>query len=582
MEMAAAFSSATVARKGVALVVDDELANRRILLAMLKREGYSALLAENGAQAVQMFGENAVDIVLMDVMMPDMDGYEATRRIKALAQSRFVPVIFLTALEEEAALVKCVEAGGDDFLVKPYKMALLHAKIVALERIRVLQNTVESQNLEIRRMYNHLQREEEIAEHIFSGAVFAGNLVLPQMRTLIRSAATFSGDVVLTAHAPSGELYVLAGDFTGHGLSAAIGALPTSEVFRAMTAKGYPMPEILSAINNKLRRLLPKGMFMAGCFVVIDKDLRSVSIWNGNMPEVLVLDAQGQIKHRAGPEHLPLGIRPESEQDFSPKLFEIESGDRVLLCSDGVMEAQSADGERFGSERYLQSALQKPMAESFNAVVAALEAFCADHALADDISLVEIPCIPDILNKQVEDAALEPRISICKGRWQWALELHGPSLRQASPVPLALSHLQEVGGLHAHSQQLFMILTELYCNALDHGVLGLSSAIKATNDGFARYYEERETRLMQLQEGFVALQVEHRPNAKGGEILIRVQDSGAGFALSAVGPVSAEDNDGYCGRGIMLLRGVCASVEYRANGTLAEAVYAYADETSNA
>lgn len=564
--------------KGVALVVDDDPTNRKILIAMMQFEGYRVIAAEDGAQAVQRFAGIPADIVLMDVMMPVMDGYEATARIKAMAGGRFVPVIFLTALQDDAALEKCIESGGDDFLVKPYKIPLLHAKIAALERIRDLHRTLETQRAEIDRMYHHMQREEEIAEHVFSGAVCSENVALPQIQAMLRPAVTFSGDLLLTAHSPSGDLHVLMGDFTGHGLSAAIGALPASEVFRAMTAKGYPIADILSAINHKLRRLLPRGMFMAACCVAIAQDLRTVSIWNANMPDVLVLDAAGRLKHRAGPEHLPLGIRPESEMTFAPARLEIEPGDRILLCSDGVLEAQSPSGERFGSERYLRAVLDRRAPDSFNAVLDALDTFCAGRGLDDDASLADIPCIQDVLGNAADaeaEAGIVPSIAVCQGRWEWTVSLHGPSLRQANPVPLAVGYLQEIGGLQQHSQQLFTVLSELYNNALDHGVLGLDSALKASGDGFMRYYEDRETRLDSLEDGFVSIQMEHRPRAQGGEIAIRVRDSGQGFDPALARMPDFEENSGFSGRGIQLIRGLCASVHYRERGTLAEAVYVY-------
>ena len=120
------------------LIADDDRINRMVLHAMLQKDGHTVYVAENGQEAVSLFEQHQPDLVLMDVMMPYMDGYEATSRIKALTGERFVPVIFLTAMTDAQALVHCVECGGDDFLHKPYKHAILKAKIAALERVRQL------------------------------------------------------------------------------------------------------------------------------------------------------------------------------------------------------------------------------------------------------------------------------------------------------------------------------------------------------------------------------------------------------------------------------------------------------------
>ncbi len=392
-----------VAAKGLALVVDDLLVNRKILQGLLKLEGYQTIAAEDGQQAVQLYLEYKPDIVFMDVMMPVMDGYQATTRIKALAGTHFIPVIFLTALSEGDALVKCVGAGGDDFLSKPYKQEILSAKIKAMERIRDLSRIVEEQHKKIESQHNLLLREQVIAEQIYNRAVTSDNIPTKYINTLMRPVAVFSGDMLLTADCPDGKLHVFLGDFTGHGLTAAVGVLPTADVFRAMTAKGFAAIDILASINAKLNRLLPTGMFLTACFVVIESDMKTMTIWNAGMPEVLILGIQDQqvsVKHRVSSKYLPLGIISEMDKKQAPACFDIVKGDKILLCSDGVTEAINAKGEEFGMERYEQAATSTQ--HSFSSVVTALEAFCGTQPFSDDVTLVEIQCRPELLKAITE------------------------------------------------------------------------------------------------------------------------------------------------------------------------------------
>jgi DNA-binding response OmpR family regulator len=125
------------------LVADDSAANRQILAAVLKKLGHSVELAEDGAQAVAMFSANDYDMVIMDVMMPVMDGYEATRRIKEMSADRWVPVIFLSALNSDDNLVTGLESGGDDYLTKPVNFAVLEARLRALSRTIALHRELE-------------------------------------------------------------------------------------------------------------------------------------------------------------------------------------------------------------------------------------------------------------------------------------------------------------------------------------------------------------------------------------------------------------------------------------------------------
>jgi len=125
------------------LVVDDVATNRQLLKVFLKRLGCEVSLAEDGAAGVEMFRQEDPDLVLMDVMMPVMDGYEATRRIKALCGSRWVPVVFVSALDKEENLVAGLAAGGDDYLAKPVNFTVLEAKLRSLVRTLGLQRKLE-------------------------------------------------------------------------------------------------------------------------------------------------------------------------------------------------------------------------------------------------------------------------------------------------------------------------------------------------------------------------------------------------------------------------------------------------------
>ncbi|MEW8562108.1 MAG: response regulator, partial [Candidatus Thiodiazotropha sp.] len=187
---------------GSALIVEDEVTNRMILKALLKKRGYNVIEAENGVEAIQQFKEHAPDLIFMDVMMPVMDGYEAASEIKQLAGDQFVPIIFLTAMSDEESLARCVEVGGDDFLSKPYSFTVLSAKVKAMERIRTLHR-------DTRMLYSRMQRDQEIAEQVFSNAVVADNVALNQIHSLLKPASVFSGDLMLTAFAPSQDLHVL-------------------------------------------------------------------------------------------------------------------------------------------------------------------------------------------------------------------------------------------------------------------------------------------------------------------------------------------------------------------------------------
>lgn len=554
------------------LVVDDDAANRMVLCAILSKEGHTILAAVDGVEAVRMFEAEQPDMVLMDVMMPEMDGYTAASQIKAQAGERFVPILFLTALTDEKALAQCIECGGDDFLTKPYRRAILRAKIQALQRVRQLYQAMQAQKNELATHHTRLQREYEVAERLFTTIVHSGCLNAPHLRYVLSPMAVFNGDLLLVALTPSGGLHVMVGDFTGHGLPAAIGALPVSEIFYTMTAKGYAIGDIVTAINQKLKETLPLGLFCAACLLDIDASYRMLTYWNGGLPDVLIC-RQGQLKALRS-QHVPLGVVGHSRFDRSVEMIELEPGDRIYAYTDGIIEARNIADEMFGQHRLEASLTQDNASEGgFAAICGALMHFRVDSEQQDDLTLLEITC--DVAVAQKTPAALAPtQLSKAPAYWQMVFEFGADLLKAVDPLPQIVQTVVEVQGLYDHRERLYTILAELFTNALDHGLLGLDSTMKRTPQGFTSYYTAREERLAALTEGWIKIVLTHVPGGSGGQLRIGVADSGAGFAHQQRLQVLAH-NTTYSSRGIPLVRALCQSLVYNDTGNGAEAVYVW-------
>ncbi|MFZ2971228.1 MAG: SpoIIE family protein phosphatase [Ferribacterium limneticum] len=129
----------SISTKMKVLAVDDNRTNLHILQVFLKKLGHEVILAENGEEAVRRFTAESPDLVLLDIMMPVMDGFEAARRIKAMPRDRWTPVIFLSALNRDENLVEGLDAGADDYLTKPINFVVLEAKLRSMQRSLALQ-----------------------------------------------------------------------------------------------------------------------------------------------------------------------------------------------------------------------------------------------------------------------------------------------------------------------------------------------------------------------------------------------------------------------------------------------------------
>jgi len=545
------------------LIAEDSAADRMLLSSIVRRQGHEVLTAANGAEAVEAFRFQRPQLVLMDAMMPVMDGFEAARQIKALAGETLVPIIFLTSLTESEALARCLEAGGDDFLAKPYNQVILAAKIKAMDRLRRLQATVLEQRDQIARHHDYLLNEQRVAKAVFDKVAHSGCLNAPNIRYLQSPYALFNGDLLLAAFTPAGDMHVLLGDFTGHGLPAAVGAMPLAEVFYGMTAKGYGLSETLREMNAKLKRILPVDMFCCATLLCLSFQRRSVEVWNGGMPDGYLHSIASGERTPLTARHLPLGVLSPQTFDDRTEVFPMAVGDRVFLLSDGVIDTCDANEQLFGVERLQRvfAANRRPD-QLFEEIEQALRDFRGEAR--DDVSMVEVSLL--------EAAQLSPPALVysdsgqsCPLDWSVSFEFRAATLKRFNPLPYLLQLLLEVHGLRAQSGALYSVLAELYSNALEHGVLGLDSSLKRDASGFTRYYQQRNARLDELQDGYVRVHLQVAPKGEGGCLTIRVEDSGKGFDVDRV---MARPLDGarLSGRGVSLIRQLSRNANWSDDG----------------
>jgi CheY-like chemotaxis protein len=563
-----------------ALVVDDNKINRHLLSVLLKRNGYQVIEAKNGLEAIEQYTQHEPFMIFMDLMMPIMDGIESCKRIKALCgETAFVPIIFVTAIADDIKLSECIESGGDDFIAKPIDLQILTARIKSVERLSLLYSRYHA-------MVASTQRDQEIAKTVFNQVILADSYQCGEIKTLLEPAEMFSGDVFLSALSPAGELHVILADFTGHGLKAAIGALPASTIFKAMIAKGFACDKILAEMNNKLKKILPVAMFMAVQYVVVRKELDYALICVCGMPDVLIKKA-GKIQQKIPSSLYPLSVN--ANVDYKP-LFEkvpIQTGVSIILFSDGLIETTNHQKVLFGQSR-LEKLLESTHSEQVIAnVKAALSTFSKRGKQEDDISFAEIICGAGLFkaqHKNIVSAASTNYLSHSiqandPWAWHYQLTLVGAELTLQDPIPLLISQLKNLDKkIEDHLQPLYTILTELYINALDHGILTLDSNLKNTTEGFGIYFNQREAGLETLTTGQICFSLKGFRQHQQLKIKITIIDSGNGFNIAKVlNKLKTSDDITLYGRGIILVDQLCQSLVYSEPGNKVEVVYTWND-----
>lgn len=234
------------------------------------------------------------------------------------------------------------------------------------------------------------REEQEAARHIVSRLLRDGCLDGPGIRYHLAATAFFNGDLALAARLPGGGLRWMLGDCVGHGLPAAIGGLPLSSVFYATAAKGVPLAELVSTMNDTLLALLPRGFFCAAVVLELSPEGDRVTIWNGGMPPALICSPGELGTRQVHSEHLPLGTVPSRDIDPRGATYPVAADTRILCFSDGLIETHDVRGELFGLERAVRIAAGNRPAAVFGALLRSLAEFRGELPSMDDLSLVEV------------------------------------------------------------------------------------------------------------------------------------------------------------------------------------------------
>jgi len=336
------------------LVVDDVAENRDLLIRRLRRLGFSRIEeAANGIEALAAIDQRAFDLVLLDIMMPELDGFGVLEVLKADGRINDLPVIVISALNEIEPVVRCVELGADDFLFKPFNPVLLRARVLATLEKKALRDRTRE---ELRRKQVELNEARTLQLSLVPPAVCTehdGREI--RFHALLEPAKEVGGDLV-DHFTVAGKLMVMAiGDVSDKGAGAALMMARTHAMFRALAAR----PDALELFADPARAAglvndaLAKGnggcMFVTFFLASLDPATgRLAYVRAGHVPPYHHT-AQGEVIRLTAPGGPALGVIEEFP--YISSVLALAPGDRLLSVTDGFTEAQDASEALFGEER---------------------------------------------------------------------------------------------------------------------------------------------------------------------------------------------------------------------------------------
>ena len=334
------------------LVVDDEVDISTILTLTLRRAGFQVTAATDGVDGLRKLAEHAPDLVVLDVMMPRLDGLEMLRRIRAEPATSSIPVIMLTAKAQVADRLMGFEHGADDYVAKPFEPNEVVARVRALLR-RTEQARLTRPLLSLLGSWSsaeglaQLQRDLETTREIQARLIpaVAPRLAGLQTATALRPSMIVGGDFFDVV--PMGDLIgVAVGDVSGKGIPAALLMVMVRTLLREI-ANGLSDPaSVLTRLNASLCRDMPPSMFVTVLLTVLDPTREGVlQMANGGHPApilvrhghpVATIDIDGTI------------IGAFADARFGQAEVRLEPGDTLVLASDGALETPDRGGRRSG------------------------------------------------------------------------------------------------------------------------------------------------------------------------------------------------------------------------------------------
>ncbi|TRZ77044.1 MAG: response regulator [Deltaproteobacteria bacterium] len=353
------------------LVVDDVAKNIKLLADILTLKGYEVITAESGAEALALIKNQHPDLVLLDVMMPGMSGYEVCQAVRADPAIRVLPIVLVTALDPSER-IKGLEAGADDFLTKPINRPELLARVRSLLRIKELYDTVQSQASELAEWNRTLETrvqaaqvqliEKERLEHELHLAADIQRSILPDelpevngfsFGACILPARQIGGDFYDVFWIGDDEMGLLIGDVADKGVPSALFMARTHALIMAEADKGISAGEVIELVNRHITRMHKTTQFVTVLYGILNLKTRELNYARAGHEPPLVLTADARVERLSHSRGIALGLMENIVID--QRSVVLSPGTTLLMYTDGMLDCRNANGKPFGLERIKQT-----------------------------------------------------------------------------------------------------------------------------------------------------------------------------------------------------------------------------------
>jgi phosphoserine phosphatase RsbU/P len=377
------------------LVVDDNDDNRYTLTLYLDLEGYSNVeIAHDGEEAIALLKTSSFDLMLLDVMMPKVDGYQVLAWLKDQPQLSDLPVIMISALNEVNSVVRCIELGAVDYLLKPFNPVMLKARLGATLEKKRLRNEV---NAHLARLEEELNAARKLQMSMVPQSFPEVTAAFPiDLYASMEPAREVGGDLYDFFTTEDGMLCFLVGDVSGKGMPAALFMARaksliriTTELMRMHASTSKPA-DVIARVNRELCQDNSDLMFVTLFFGMLAPQSGELEYCNAGHNEPYRLN-NAAVEAITGAKGIILGVRPDAV--YTTGQLSLSPGESVYVFTDGITEANNAAGDLFSEERLegvLRAGAGRTSAGIVQSVTEAVRAFVGNALPSDDITMLAV------------------------------------------------------------------------------------------------------------------------------------------------------------------------------------------------
>ncbi|ACN17412.1 putative chemotaxis response regulator [Desulforapulum autotrophicum HRM2] len=381
-----AVMTATIKITESILLVDDQPVNLQVLMHTLERLGCKLLVAKNGETALTIAQKARPDLILLDIMMPGIDGFEVCRRLKADPSTQKIPVIFLSALDDTGDKVRGLQLGAVDYVAKPFQPEEVIARVNTHLTIHRLSREVQQQR-------DELEHELQVVSQLQRNLLPERLPQVPGLRLAVHyeTSRYAGGDYYDFMTLPGGLLAVLIADAEGHSAPAAVMMAMTCALFRSCSTGLAEPDRMLSFINENLCKV-NRDSFVTAVYAVYDPARRTLRIACAGHPlPILYRFSEKAAAEIPCDSVLLMGLGPYADVPVTE--VTLHPGDRILFYTDGVTDRFNASQERYGTNRLLgqfSNAASDDPEVILKEIVDDISKFAGDCPADDDQAMVII------------------------------------------------------------------------------------------------------------------------------------------------------------------------------------------------